>query len=116
MYIDGFVLAVPTKNREAYLALAEKCLPVFKEFGALRVVETWGVDVPEGKVTSFPMAVKCAKDETVVFSWVEWPSKQARDKGVAQCMEKLDRMLSGDNMPYDGKRMIVGGFEAILEG
>ena len=68
--IDGFVLAVPTANREAYLKVAEDAAIVFKEYGALKVVECWGDDVPDGKLTSFPMAVKCEECETVVFSWI----------------------------------------------
>lgn len=116
MYIDGFVMAVPTGSKEAYRQMAEKSLPVFKEFGALRMVETWADDVPEGEVTSFPMAVKCADDEAVVFSWIEWPSKAARDEGMQKAMEKLDAMMSVENMPFDGKRMIYGGFNVLLDG
>ena len=78
-YIDGFVLPVPRDNKEAYLALAKEVSTIFREFGALNVMECWGTDVPDGEVTSFPMAVKCAEDETVVFSWITWPSREARD-------------------------------------
>jgi uncharacterized protein YbaA (DUF1428 family) len=87
--------------------------PTFKEFGALRIVECWGDDVPPGKLTSFPMAVKCEPDETVVFSWIEWPSKQARDEGMKKFM--TDSRLSKLEMPFDGKRMIFGGFVPIIE-
>ena len=83
-YVDGFVVAVPTANREAYRKHAEEALAIFKEHGALRCVECWGDDVPDGKVTSFPMAVKRKADETVVFSWIEWPSKEARDAGMEE--------------------------------
>jgi uncharacterized protein YbaA (DUF1428 family) len=88
---------------------------VFKEFGALKVIETWGDDVPEGKVTSFPMAVQRKPDETVVFSWVTWPSRQVRDEGWKKVM--ADPRLQPDNnpMPFDGKRMIYGGFQTIVE-
>src|SRR5262245_11535492 len=86
-YVDGFVAAVPTANREAYRANAEKAAKVFKENGAIKVVEAWGDDVPEGQVTSFPMAVKRKDNETVVFSWVTWPSRKVRDAGMKKVME-----------------------------
>ncbi|NER82150.1 MAG: DUF1428 domain-containing protein [Leptolyngbya sp. SIO1D8] len=114
-YVDGFVLAVPTANREAYQAVAEQAAQVFKEHGALQVVECWGDDVPDGKLTSFPMAVKCEKDETVVFSWIIWPSRAARDEAHKKAMADA-RMPQAENIPFDGKRLIYGGFEAILEG
>jgi uncharacterized protein YbaA (DUF1428 family) len=87
---------------------------LFREFGALRVVETWGDDVPEGKVTSFTLAVQRAGDETVVFSWVEWPSKEVRDAGW-QAMMQDPRMAETGEMPFDGKRMIYGGFQMIMD-
>jgi uncharacterized protein YbaA (DUF1428 family) len=114
-YIDGFVAAVPNTNREQYKRHAEEAAKVFKEYGALNVVECWGDDVPEGKVTSFPMAVKRKDGETVVFSWIVWPSKEARkaawEKVMADPRMKPDR----NPMPFDGKRMIYGGFEPIVE-
>lgn len=115
-FIDGFLLAVPTANREAYKALAEWMVPIFKDHGALQVVECWGVDVPDGKVTSFPMAVKLEPGETVVFSWVVWPSKEARDKGSKAMMED-PRMTDMDmkKAPFDGMRMMFGGFEVIVD-
>lgn len=114
-YVDGFVLAVPTAKREAYRALAQKAAGVFKEYGALAVVECWGDDVPEGKVTSFPMAVKRKDDETVVFSWITWPSKAVRDEGMKKTMED-PRMQDGmKDAPFDGQRMIFGGFQAIVQ-
>lgn len=114
-YVDGFVCAVPTANREAYLKHAQDAAVIFKEFGALSVVECWGDDVPEGKLTSFPLAVKREPDETVVFSWVTWPSRDVRDAGWAKVMAD-PRMQPGANpMPFDGKRLIYGGFETILE-
>jgi uncharacterized protein YbaA (DUF1428 family) len=113
-YTDGFVMAVPTANKAAYTAFAAKSAALFKEFGALSVVENWGNDVPEGKVTSFSMAVKREADETVVFSWVTWVSKEARDEAWKKLMAD-PRMSSADNpMPLDGKRMIYGGFETIV--
>ena len=113
-YVDGFVLAVPTANREAYRKLASSMVPLFKECGATKVVECWGTDVPEGKVTSFPMAVQCKPDETVVFSWVWWPSKEIRDAGNKK-MREDPRMAAMRDMPFDGQRMIYGGFEPIVE-
>lgn len=115
-YVDGFVLAVPTAKKEAYLELAALSAPVFKEYGALSVVECWGDDVPEGKVTSFPMAVQCKENETVVFSWITWPSKEARTKGMEKFMtDERVKDWSPEMMPFDGKRMILGSFETILE-
>ncbi len=110
-YVDGFVIAVPTANREKYLAQAQAAAPVFKEHGALSVVECWGDDVPEGKLTSFPLAVKRQPDETVVFSWITWPSKAVRDEGMRRFM--ADPRMPKE-MPFDGQRMIFGGFEAIV--
>jgi uncharacterized protein YbaA (DUF1428 family) len=114
-YVDGYVIAVPTAMREAYLQLAQDAAAVFKDHGALQVVECWGDDVPEGKVTSFPMAVQCKPDETVVFSWIVWPSRQVRDEGMKTAM--ADPRMDHDpaNMPFDGQRMIFGGFQAIVE-
>lgn len=114
-YIDGFVCAVPTANKDKYFALAKLAAGIFKEHGALQVVECWGDDVPEGKVTSFPMAVQRKTDETVVFSWVVWPTRAVRDQGMEKVM-KDPRMNNKENpMPFDGKRVIYGGFEVILE-
>jgi uncharacterized protein YbaA (DUF1428 family) len=117
-YVDGFVIAVPTVNKEAYQQHAAAGAVVFKDHGALSVVECWGDDVPEGEMTSFPMAVKCKEDETVCFSWIVWPSRQIRDKGMEKVM--ADPRLQPENnplaeMPYDGKRMIYGGFEIIVD-
>jgi uncharacterized protein YbaA (DUF1428 family) len=113
-YVDGFVAAVPTANRDAYRRHAEAAVPVFKEHGALTVVECWGDDVPDGKLTSFPMAVKRKPDETVVFSWIVWPSRQVRDAGMKKVM--VDPRLQPDinPMPFDGTRLIYGGFEVIV--
>jgi uncharacterized protein YbaA (DUF1428 family) len=113
-YVDGFVAAVPTANREAYKRHAEAAALVFKEHGALSLVECWGDDVPEGKLTSFPMAVKREPDETVVFSWITWPSRQVRDEGMKKVMEDPRIQAEQNPMPFDGKRMIYGGFEMIV--
>ena len=113
-YVDGYVLAVPTAQRAAYRKIAEDAAIVFKEYGALKVVECWGDDVPDGKLTSFPMAVKCEENETVVFSWIIWPSREARDRGNQKVMAD-PRMQQTGEMPFDGKRMIYGGFEVLVE-
>ena len=112
-YVDGFVVAVTTLERETYRAHAATAAAVFKQHGALRVVECWGDDVPEGKLTSFPLAVQRKPDETVVFSWIAWPSREARDTGMEAAME--DPRLKDMAMPFDGKRLIYGGFEVILD-
>jgi uncharacterized protein YbaA (DUF1428 family) len=114
-YVDGFVLAVPTANRDNYRRVAETAARVFKEYGALAVVECWGDDVPEGKVTSFPMAVQRKPDETVVFSWITWPSRAVRDEGMKKSMEDPRLKETMNPMPFDGQRMIYGGFEVIVD-
>ncbi|MEO1252279.1 MAG: DUF1428 domain-containing protein [Pseudomonadota bacterium] len=114
-YVDGYLIAVPAANREAYMELARKSAPLFKKYGASRVVENWGDDVPDGKVTSFAMATKAKPDEVIVFSWVEWPSKEARDDGMKKAMEDPFFAGEGANMPFDGMRMMFGGFETILD-
>jgi uncharacterized protein YbaA (DUF1428 family) len=114
-YVEGFVAAVPTAHREKYRLHAEKAAVVFKAHGALKVVECWGDDVPDGEVTSFPMAVKCKADETVVFSWILWPSRQVRDDGMKKVMADPRTKPDANPMPFDGKRLIFGGFEVIVE-
>lgn len=113
-YVDGFVAAVPTANREKFKQHAEAAAAIFKEFGALSVTECWGDDVPEGKLTSFPMAVKLKEDETVVFSWIIWPSRQTRDAGMQKVMADPRLQPDVNPMPFDGQRMIFGGFEMIV--
>lgn len=114
-YVDGFVAAVPTGNMDAFVKHARVAAEVLKEAGATRVVECWGDDVPPGKLTSFPLAVKCQDDETVVFSWIVWPSRAVRDAGMDKMM-KDPRMDPATNpMPFDGKRCIFGGFQVLLE-
>ena len=112
-YVDGFVVAVPTEKKEAYKKLALEAAAIFKEYGALNVVECWGDDVPEGKLTSFPMAVKLEANETVVFSWVVWPDRDTRKSGMEKFM--ADPRMQASDMPFDGKRMIYGGFEVIVD-
>ena len=114
-YADGFVAAVPTAESEAFLKHANTCAAVLKENGALTVVDCWGDDVPDGKVTSFPMAVKLEPGETVVFSWITWPSKLVRDEGMKQFMADARIQSDVNPMPFDGKRMIYGGFQMIMQ-
>lgn len=112
-YVSGFLLAVPTANKAAYKKMAESAWEIFKEHGCLALRENWGVDVADGKVTSFPMAVKRKDDETVVFSWMEWPDKETCDKGW-EAMMKDPRMANMPEMPFDGMRMMWGGFEPLV--
>ena len=106
------VAAVPTAKKEAYLAHAKQMLPLFRKHGALAVAENWGVEVPDGEVTSFPMAVKCKSDETVVVSWIIWPDKATAEAGMGAAMQDTSAMPEG-GPPFDGKRMIFAGFEML---
>ena len=117
-YIDGYVIAVPTANEQKFIDFANKFDPIFLEYGATRVLECWGDDVPHGKQTDFYRAVAAKEDEAVVFSWVEWPSKAVRDEAMTKMM-KDPRMDPASpmhqTMPFDGARMIFGGFITVLE-
>jgi uncharacterized protein YbaA (DUF1428 family) len=118
-YIDGFVIAVPTARKQEFIDHALKANGVFKELGATRILECWGDDVPDGKLTDFRKAVHAKEDETVVFSWVEWPDKAKRDAA----MSRMDELMKTDDrfnpetnpMPFDGQRMIFGGFAPVVE-
>ena len=112
-YIDGFVAAVKTADKESYRAYAQQIGSLFKEYGALDVIDCWGDDVPEGKVTSFPLAVKREDGETVVLGWVNWPSRAVRDEAWKKLMADPRMQPGATAMPFDGKRMIFGGFEMI---
>lgn len=114
-YVDGFVAALPNNKKQDFLDHSRISGEIFKRHGALKTVENWGDDVPPGEVTSFPQAVQCGDDETVVFSWVVWPSKEARNAGWAKIMEDPEMSPDTNPMPFDGKRLIFGGFETILE-
>ena len=113
-YVQGFVVAVPAGKEQAYRDHAAKAAVLFQEWGATRIVEAWGDDVPEGKTTDFRRAVKAEGDEVVVFSWIEYPSKAVRDACFKQMMED-PRMAEMGDMPFDGKRMILGGFNVLLD-
>ncbi|MES2603348.1 MAG: DUF1428 domain-containing protein [Pseudomonadota bacterium] len=115
MYVDGYLIPVLATNKEKYRDMATKAAAVFKKHGATRVVESWEDDVPEGKLTSFPMAIKRAEGEKIVFSWITWPSRQVRDDGMRNAMDELHKLMGGDAMLFDGKRMIFGGFEALVD-
>lgn len=114
MYLDGVIIPVPSGNKEAYLDHTRKMWPLMKEFGATRMIECWGDDVPKGNVTDFYASVKAEPGETIVFSWIEWPSKAVRDEGSKKMMSD-PRMKDVGAMPFDGKRLIYGGFTPVLD-
>lgn len=113
-YVSGFVIAVPTANKETYRAHAAKAAGLFKEYGVIEIMEAWGADVPDGTVTDFKRAVQAKADETVVFAWMVWPDKATADAGEKKMMED-ERMQAMMDMPFDGKRMVFGGFEPLFE-
>jgi uncharacterized protein YbaA (DUF1428 family) len=114
-YVDGYVVPVPEDNKEAYRALAQKASEVFRDYGATRVVEAWADDVPDGKVTDYSRAAHRKDGETIVYSWVEWPDKEARTKGWEKMMADERMKPDPDNTPFDGARMIYGGFAPIVQ-
>jgi uncharacterized protein YbaA (DUF1428 family) len=117
-YIDGFVIAVPKANRQKFIEHANKGDAVFMELGATRILECWEDDVPDGKVTDFRRAVQAKQDESVVFSWVEWPDKATRDAAMAKMHDlmKTDPRMNPETnpMPFDGQRLIYGGFAPVV--
>lgn len=117
-YVDGFVLACPKANKDAFIEHAKLIDPMFIEYGATRVMECWQDDLPKGETTDFYKAVKATDDEVVCFSWIEWPDKQTRDTGMAKLEEVMandPRMDAEKNpMPFDGKRMIYGSFTSVF--
>ena len=114
MYVEGFLVAVPTANKEKYREHAESAVPLFKKLGATRMVECWGDDVPDGKVTDFRRAVKAKDNESVVFSWIEYPDKETRDSANEKNEKRSGRNgREWQEMPFDGKRMIFSGFAPI---
>lgn len=113
-YVDGFLLAVPEDRKDVYIEMSRRCAPVFLRNGAVRHVEAFADDVPDGQVTDFRRAVQAGAGETVVFSWIEWPDKATREAGMKTAM--ADPAMGGpEDMPFDGKRMVFGGFTKILE-
>lgn len=118
-YIDGFLMAVPTVNKQGFIDHATSTDSFFKELGATRVVEGWGDDLPDGKLTDFRKAVKAKDDETVVFSWVEWPDKATRDAAMVEMdvLVKTDPRFDEKKnpIPFDGARMVFGGFGVVVE-
>ena len=114
-YYEGFIVPVPKANREEYRKHAADAAPIFHDLGVLRHVEAWASDVPDGKVTDFRKAVEAKDDEDVVFSWFEYPDKATRDSANERMMSDPRMQEMGATMPFDGKRMIMGGFESIVE-
>jgi uncharacterized protein YbaA (DUF1428 family) len=112
-YILGFVVPVPTANKDKYREMAAKAAPIFKENGALHHVDAWGDDIPDGKVTDSKMAVQARPDETVVFSWIVWPDNATHEAAEKKIM--TDERMRGLEIPFDGRRMIVGGFSPLFE-
>ena len=117
-YIDGFVIAIPAENKTKFIEHARLADSVFIELGATRIVECWEDDVKDGKVTDFRRAVAAEVDEQIVFSWIEWPSKEVRDAAMEKMMggsindPRMDPVKNP--MPFDGKRMILGGFMPVV--
>ena len=113
-YVQGFLVAVPKANKQADLESAQSAAPIFQEYGATRVIETWSEDIADGKVTDFKRAVLAKEDEAIVFSWIEWPDKQTFFAATKR-MESDPRWKKMPEMPFDGNRMIWGGFEPIFD-
>ena len=111
-YVDCFVAPVPTARRAAYAEFSRSAGAIYREHGALDLLEYWGDDVPPGRITSFPLAVQCRDDETVTISLIVWPSRAARDAGSAKVMQ--DPRMHATELPFDGKRAIMGGFESLF--
>jgi uncharacterized protein YbaA (DUF1428 family) len=116
-YVDGFVVPVPTRKLKDYRAMAKKAGKVWREHGALQFRECVADDVKVGKWTSFPRSVKLKKGETVVFSYIVYKSRSHRDRVLAKVMKdpRLAKMMDPTKMPFDGKRMIYGGFKVMVE-
>jgi len=114
-YFEGFIVPVPEGNKDAYLKHAAAFAPLVRKVGVERMVESWDSDVPEGKVTDFRKAVDAQPGEKIVYSWFEYPDRQARDAANEKFMSDPQMAEMGKDMPFDGKRMIMGGFEAIVE-
>jgi len=115
MYVQGFIIPVPEGSRDAYRKVAEDFWPIAKDYGALSQVETWEADVPDGKQTDFRRAVALQPGEKVVFSWMTWPDKVTADAAHEKMMSDPRMEAMGTDMPFDGKRMVFGGFEPLVE-
>ena len=116
MYVDGFIVAVRTDRKDDYIRIATEAAAIFREHGATQVVEAWADDVAVGDLTSFPRAVQLEEGETCVFSWITYPDRVTRDACMAAVMADPRMKQSMDDMPFDGKRMIFGGFAAVVHG
>ena len=114
-YITVAAYAVPTANKDAFIAHSKVVTPLFKKHGALTAVDAWGDDVPDGQITSFPMAVQCAPDETVAYSHVIWPDKETHDANMEKVMSDMQGSMANNPMPFDGKRMIFASFQSLVE-
>lgn len=114
-YVDGFVIPVPKSAKDRFRAFATEMAIVFKSHGALEIIEAWGDDVPPGALTSFPMAVQLNEDEVVVFAWIRWSSRAARDAGMAAVTADPRAQSGPSASPFDARRMIFGGFEVVVE-
>lgn len=112
-YVECFVAAVPKENEETYKKFTKNMGGIFKEHGAMRVVDCWGANVPDGKTTSFPLAVKAEEGEVVCIGWIEWESQSARDEGMEKAMS--DERMGMSHMPFDGKRLIFAGFDKFSD-
>lgn len=112
-YVDGYIIPVPTEKKDAYIKVAHDMKAIFMEFGVIDIVECWGDDIPKGEQTDFYKSVQAKEGESVVFSWMVWPDKAARDAGWEKIMAD-ERMTNPGDMPFDGKRMFFGGFEPIV--
>jgi uncharacterized protein YbaA (DUF1428 family) len=115
MYIQGFIVPVPADKQDAYREVAEKFWPIVSDFGAIEHVECWEADVPDGKQTDFHRAVKTQDGEKVVFAWVAWPDKATCEASHEKMMSDPRMKEFGDDMPFDGKRMVYGGFEMVVD-
>ncbi len=120
-FVDGYLIAVPAASKQKFIAQAKDMDQFFMDMGAIRVMECWGEDVPRGKLTDFYRAVQAKEDETVVFSWIEWPDKATRDAAMSRMHDLMeagteDRFNMEMNPPcFDGKRMIFGGFVPVVQ-
>lgn len=114
-YVQGFVIPVLEANRKAYRDLAAKTAPIFMEYGATRIVETWGDNIPDGTTTDFRRAVKAEEGENVVFSWIVWPDKATADAAHEKIFNDPRMAAPDGSIPFDGKRMIYGGFVPIFD-